>query len=83
MDIPSILVTEDDADILELITYSLEAEGYKVYAAKTLGELLGGQIAELQRPVQQRRILVLETRFRVMFWLVFDVVLHRRDLTPT
>ena len=35
MDIPSILVTEDDADILELITYSLEAEGYKVYPAKT------------------------------------------------
>ena len=35
MDIPTILVTEDDADILELIVYSLEAEGFKVYPAKT------------------------------------------------
>jgi two-component system phosphate regulon response regulator PhoB len=32
---PSVLVTEDDADILELITYSLESEGYKVFGAKT------------------------------------------------
>ncbi len=31
----NILVTEDDADILELITYSLETEGFKVYSAKT------------------------------------------------
>lgn len=30
-----ILVTEDDADILELITYSLESEGFHVHAAKT------------------------------------------------
>ncbi len=30
----NILVTEDDADILELITYSLESEGFHVHAAK-------------------------------------------------
>jgi two-component system phosphate regulon response regulator PhoB len=30
----SVLVTEDDTDILELITYSLESEGFRVYAAK-------------------------------------------------
>ena len=35
MEEPSVLVTEDDADILELITYSLEAEGFKVFGAKT------------------------------------------------
>jgi two-component system, OmpR family, phosphate regulon response regulator PhoB len=31
----SVLVTEDDSDILELITYSLESEGFRVHAAKT------------------------------------------------
>lgn len=31
----SVLVTEDDADILELITYSLESDGFTVHAAKT------------------------------------------------
>jgi DNA-binding response OmpR family regulator len=31
----NVLVTEDDADILELITYSLEAEGFRVHAART------------------------------------------------
>jgi DNA-binding response OmpR family regulator len=31
----SILVTEDDSDILELIVYSLETEGFRVHAAKT------------------------------------------------
>ena len=40
MEEPSVLVTEDDADILELITYSLEAEGFKVFPAKTGGEAL-------------------------------------------
>jgi DNA-binding response OmpR family regulator len=30
-----VLVTEDDADILELITYSLESEGFRVHGAKT------------------------------------------------
>jgi DNA-binding response OmpR family regulator len=30
----SVLVTEDDADILELITYSLESEGFRVHAAQ-------------------------------------------------
>jgi two-component system phosphate regulon response regulator PhoB len=37
---PSVLVTEDDADILELISYSLESEGFKVYPAKTGNEAL-------------------------------------------
>jgi len=37
---PSVLITEDDADILELVTYSLEAEGFKVFAAKTGNEAL-------------------------------------------
>jgi DNA-binding response OmpR family regulator len=31
----SVLVTEDDSDILELITYSLESEGFSVHGAKT------------------------------------------------
>ena len=31
----NILVTEDDSDILELIVYSLETEGFRVHAAKT------------------------------------------------
>lgn len=31
----TVLVTEDDSDILELITYSLESEGFRVHAAKT------------------------------------------------
>ncbi len=35
-----ILVTEDDADILELIAYSLEAEGFRVYTARTAGDAL-------------------------------------------
>jgi two-component system alkaline phosphatase synthesis response regulator PhoP len=30
----TVLVTEDDADILELITYSLETEGFRVHSAK-------------------------------------------------
>jgi DNA-binding response OmpR family regulator len=30
----TVLVTEDDADILELITYSLESEGFRVHSAK-------------------------------------------------
>src|SRR3954469_2787164 len=30
----NVLVTEDDSDILELITYSLECEGFRVHAAK-------------------------------------------------
>jgi two-component system phosphate regulon response regulator PhoB len=36
----SVLVTEDDADILELVTYALEAEGFRVHAAKTGSEAL-------------------------------------------
>lgn len=35
-----ILVTEDDSDILELITYSLENEGFQVHPAKTGGDAL-------------------------------------------
>src|SRR5262245_58470327 len=31
----NVLVTEDDSDILELITYSLESEGFRVHSAKT------------------------------------------------
>jgi DNA-binding response OmpR family regulator len=31
----TVLVTEDDSDILELITYSLESEGFRVHSAKT------------------------------------------------
>lgn len=30
----TVLVTEDDSDILELITYSLESEGFRVHSAK-------------------------------------------------
>jgi len=37
---PSVLVTEDDADILELITYSLESEGFRVFPAKSGNEAL-------------------------------------------
>ena len=40
MDGTSVLVTEDDADILELVTYALEAEGFRVYPAKTGQEAL-------------------------------------------
>jgi two-component system phosphate regulon response regulator PhoB len=36
----SVLVTEDDTDILELVTYGLEAEGFRVFAAKTGQEAL-------------------------------------------
>jgi two-component system phosphate regulon response regulator PhoB len=36
----SVLVTEDDADILELVTYGLEAEGFRVFGAKTGQEAL-------------------------------------------
>ena len=35
MNLTNVLVTEDDSDILELITYSLESEGFTVHAAKT------------------------------------------------
>jgi len=35
-----ILVTEDDADILELIAYSLESEGFRVHTARTAGDAL-------------------------------------------
>ncbi|HLU69230.1 MAG TPA: response regulator transcription factor [Fibrobacteria bacterium] len=35
MDGTSVLVTEDNADILELVTYGLEAEGFRVYGATT------------------------------------------------
>lgn len=31
----TVLVTEDDSDILELITYSLESEGFRVHGART------------------------------------------------
>ena len=40
MDGTSVLVTEDDADILELVTYGLEAEGFRVFPAKTGQEAL-------------------------------------------
>ena len=40
MDGISVLVTEDDADILELITYGLEADGFRVFPAKTGQEAL-------------------------------------------
>lgn len=40
MDGISVLVTEDDADILELVTYGLEAEGFRVHPAKTGQEAL-------------------------------------------
>jgi DNA-binding response OmpR family regulator len=36
----SVLVTEDDADILELITYSLESEGFRVHSARNGMEAL-------------------------------------------
>lgn len=35
MNFANVLVTEDDIDILELITYSLESEGFQVHSAKT------------------------------------------------
>ncbi len=35
MNANSVLVTEDDSDILELIVYSLESEGFQVHSAKT------------------------------------------------
>jgi DNA-binding response OmpR family regulator len=35
-----ILITEDDADILELIAYSLENDGFKVFTARTAAEAL-------------------------------------------
>lgn len=40
MEEQSVLVAEDDADILELIIYSLESEGFKVFPAKTGSEAL-------------------------------------------
>lgn len=36
----NVLVTEDDSDILELITYSLESEGFQVHGAKTAEDAL-------------------------------------------
>jgi DNA-binding response OmpR family regulator len=35
-----VLATEDDADILELITYSLESEGFTVHGARTAADAL-------------------------------------------
>jgi DNA-binding response OmpR family regulator len=35
-----ILITEDDADILELIAFSLENDGFKVFTARTAAEAL-------------------------------------------
>lgn len=40
MNLANVLVTEDDSDILELITYSLESEGFRVHSAKTGGDAL-------------------------------------------
>lgn len=40
VDRTSILVTEDDADILELVIYGLETEGFRVFGAKTGQEAL-------------------------------------------
>lgn len=40
MDGISVLVTEDDGDILELVAYTLEAEGFRVHPAKTGEEAL-------------------------------------------
>jgi DNA-binding response OmpR family regulator len=45
-----ILVTEDDSDILELIVYSLENDGYKVFMARTAAEamsVLADEIVDL------------------------------------
>lgn len=40
MEPAKVLVTEDDKDILELIVYSLESEGYKVFPSRTGQEAL-------------------------------------------
>lgn len=40
MDGISVLVTEDDADILELVAYGLRSEGFRVFPARTGGEAL-------------------------------------------
>jgi DNA-binding response OmpR family regulator len=40
MNFANVLVTEDDADILELITYSLESEGFQVHSAKNGNDAL-------------------------------------------
>ncbi len=40
MDGNSVLVVEDDTDILELITYTLDNEGFKVFPAKSAREAL-------------------------------------------
>lgn len=40
MNFATVLVTEDDADILELIAYSLESEGFQVHSARTGSDAL-------------------------------------------
>ena len=55
MDMPKILVVDDEEDLCEILKFNLEIEGYEVDTAFSAEEALKMDIASYQHPQERRK----------------------------